>query len=144
MLLPPRTGAGQTATAPADLPLLHREELANGLLLEFFDRSNRYFGDYHRVCIEIRTTLSLDAPVLGPLDADLLQRARRYFGPTLIVTRTRERMGVEGARVAATMSELIEGVRQEASRYLSRPDYPVRLLMVEVEKRELTGKLPLA
>lgn len=144
MLLPPRSGAEQSASSPTDLPLLHREELANGLLLEFFDRSNRYFGDYHRVCIEFRTTLFLDAPVLVQLDAEVLQRARRYFGPALVVTRTRERMGVEGARVAATVSELIEGVRQDAARYLSRPDYPARLLTVEVEKRELAGKSPQA
>lgn len=143
MLLPPRTPE-ESPVAPVGLPLLHREELTNGLLLEFFDRSNRYFGDYHRVCLELRTNLALDAPSLAQLDADLLQRARNYFGPVLVVIRTRERMGVEGARVAATVTELIDGVRQEAANYLSRPDYPARLLAVEVAKREQAGKSPQA
>lgn len=138
MLMPPRS-VEEKSTVVAELPPLHSEELANGLRLEFFDRSNRYFGDYHRVCVEVRTTLPLDVPALGHLDADLRRRAEGYFGSALRVVRLRERMGVESARVEEALRELIDGVRQEAARYLSRPDYPAKLLTVEVEKREGPG-----
>lgn len=138
MLMPPRSAEEKPAVAAEPL-LLHREELDNGLLLEFFDRSNRYFGDYHRVCIEVRTTLPLTALSLAEIGTELRQRAERHFGPALVVVRQRERMGVESARVAVVVRELIDGVLNEAERYLSRPDYPARLLAVEVEKREGPG-----
>jgi hypothetical protein len=39
------------------------EHLANGITLTFFDCSNRYFGDYHRVYIEIHLSVP---PPAGP------------------------------------------------------------------------------
>jgi len=82
------------------------ERLDNGVALEFVDLSNRYFGDYHRVCVEIRLTV----PTKG------LQRIRRL-----------ERMGVAGADVEMTRNQLAEDYFQHAGRYLAHAEYPARL-----------------
>lgn len=133
MLLPP---AQTSVVSPAaSLTSLRSETLANGLHLEFFDHSNRYFGDYHRLCIEVRSSLSLGSASLQGVAPDLLDRARARFGATLTVTRSVERMGVAGAQVDALTLELIEGVLLEAQRYLARPDYPARLLSVELARK---------
>ena len=105
MLPPP---APKTAAPlPEQAKPLQSATLANGLRLEFFDFSNRYFGDYHRICIEVRTSLSLDLPALATFAPALLTRARALFGATLTVTRTVERMGVAGALVEPLKAELI-------------------------------------
>lgn len=133
MFLPP--SAVIASPAVSSEKFLRREVLANGLVLEFVERTNRYFGDYHRVCIEARTTLGLDHPALVVLDAALLTRARVRFGAAVTTIRTLERMGVEGERVAAVTEELIESFLLEAQRYFARPDYPERLLRAELERK---------
>jgi hypothetical protein len=50
------------------MELLRRERLANGLILEFRDLSNRYFGDYHRLHIEVICRIPVDES-LFPLPA---------------------------------------------------------------------------
>ncbi|HAD04232.1 MAG: hypothetical protein A2005_11760 [Desulfuromonadales bacterium GWC2_61_20] len=138
-MLPP--SAPKTAAPLPELAKpLQSATLANGLCLEFYDFSNRYFGDYHRVCIEVRTSLPLDAPVLTAFDPALLTKARALFGVTLTVTRTVERMGVAGAQVEAVKTEIIAGLLHEAHNYLSRPDYPGRLLTAELGRKP-TSKL---
>jgi hypothetical protein len=86
------------------------EYLKNGVTVEFVDLSNRYFGDYHRVCIEIRMIVP----------DNKIQRVRRL-----------ERMGVAGADVESTRNLLAENYWQHAGRYLAHAEYPARLAAVE-------------
>ena len=92
------------------------ERLANGVVVEFFDRTNRYFGDYHRVCVEVRLT------ALSPADAACAQG-----GEPLQEVRLLERMGVPGAEVDATRCRLVDTYWQNAGGYLAHPDYSARL-----------------
>jgi hypothetical protein len=87
----------------------------------FFDLTNRYFGDYHRVCIEVRLTVPLvpgcEASAAGP--AGLSKGLER--------TRHLERMGVAGTEVAAVCARLVDDFLRTTGRYLAHPDYPARL-----------------
>ncbi len=87
---------------------VRREVLSNGLTLVFYDRSLRYFGDYHRVRIEVQCRLA-------DSDADL-------------PLHNLERMGVAGAAVGQVREELIGNFLQSARNYLEQPDFPARLL----------------
>lgn len=91
------------------------ERLDNGVVLEFSDRSNRYFGDYHRVCVEVRLSVS-----------------RPDCEEPLVKVLTFERMGVAGANVEMTRNALVEDYLQNAGRYLAHADYPARLIAAEV------------
>lgn len=92
------------------------EHLANGITLTFFDCSNRYFGDYHRVYVEIRLSVP---PPAGPFTA----------------IRHRERMAVPGAEVEVVRDQLVDDFLRHAGRYLAHPDYPVRLAAGEAAAR---------
>jgi hypothetical protein len=85
------------------------ERLANGIEVEFVDLGNRYFGDYHRVCVEVRVSVTLAG--IGSM-----QQVRRL-----------ERMGVAGADVDAVRCHLVEAYWRSAGLYLAHPDYPARL-----------------
>jgi len=84
------------------------ERLANGVVVEFVDLSNRYFGDYHRVCIAVQIHV--------PLPVDCRQSIKHL-----------ERMGVAGADVATVRDRLIDDYWRHAGPYLARPDFPARL-----------------
>lgn len=86
------------------------ERLENGLELAFFDLTNRYFGDYHRVCVEIR-----------------LRIGAQPEGAGLAETRLLERMAVAGADVLSVRDRLVEDFLKNALPYLSRSDFPARL-----------------
>jgi hypothetical protein len=92
------------------------ERLANGIELTFVDRSNRYFGDYHRVCVEVRVHVP---PPTGPLE----------------LARHLERMAVPGAEVAVVRGRLIVDFLHHVGAYLARPDTPTRLAAAETAGR---------
>lgn len=102
------------------MEIFRTERLANGIELAFHDCSNRYFGDYHRVCVEIR----LQIPA-----AD---------GPLLLVRRL-ERMGVPGAETAAMRNRLVDDFIRHAGRYLAQPDCPAKLLARETTRSARSG-----
>lgn len=114
----------------------HREDLTNGLVLEFHDRSNRYFGDYHRLHLEVvcRIPLEADFPPLSGLEDDVLEQARRAFGDHVEFRRELTRMGVAGADVETTRRRMIEDFMDATGRYLAAPDFAVRFVRSRLEE----------
>lgn len=94
------------------------ERLDNDVELDFFDLSNRYFGDYHRVCVKIHVRVP-----------------RPDREEPLVKVQTLERMGVAGAAVEATRDGLVDAYLQNAGRYLAHVDYPARLLAAQASSR---------
>ncbi|MDZ4183726.1 MAG: hypothetical protein U1D97_01950 [Desulfuromonadales bacterium] len=135
MLLPPVSSqqhpAATTATVAA--PPFAEERLTNGLYLRFFDQSNRYFGDYHRLRIVVEIELNLSNELLT--DPELLSAAKKRFGASLTTSKVLERMGVPGSRVDALRGELVASYQTEVQSYLSRPEVPLRLLRAELANK---------
>lgn len=96
-----------------------RIDLANGLQVEFFDRSNRYFGDYHRIQVEVRLRFELPVQV-GP-DAEFWQRVRMAHGHHLEVRRVLERMAVPTADTDRVRERLVTDFLAHNRPYLERP-----------------------
>ena len=104
--------------------------LENGLELSFSDVSNRYFGDYHRICI----VATLAFPLERLVDDELRRRASAVFGQRLEVTKRLERMGVPSAELEQTRSAMVSDFLRHAASYLDRPDFPRRLVAAELRK----------
>ena len=135
MLLPPASQPSSfVPDAPAAAtPPFAEETLVNGLHLRFYDQSNRYFGDYHRVRIVVEIELALNNELLD--DQELLAAGRKRFGATLTISKVLERMGVPGARVESLRAELVASYQTEVQSYLSRPEVPLRLLRAELANK---------
>lgn len=115
---------------------LKEEILGNGLRLQFSDESNRYFGDYHRVCVVATITCDLKSlPQVTPEDQEFHQQALMALGEQLSIVKRFERMGVSSADVEAVRAAMIKDFLQHASPYLSRPDYMRSLVAAELNKR---------
>jgi len=107
---------------------LRQKTLANGLQIEIFDASNRYFGDYHRVCLQV--VLSFDAAsavVASDGDRQFWDDFRAARGDAVRVEKSLVRMGVAGAEVERTVNALADDFLRAADDYMARPDYLQRL-----------------
>lgn len=114
-----------------------RKKLPNGLQIEIFDETNRYFGDYHRVCLRVVMSLDLSAAAVnGPDDASFWAEAGSVFGGKLQVVKKLVRMAVPGVAVEQTALNLADEFFKLADDYLSRPDYPQRLARAELDARK--------
>lgn len=102
------------------------EILENGVELAFFDLSNRYFGDYHRVCIEVHISVGAATGAACPETGHPVP---------VVQIRHLERMGVAGAELEATRNRMVQEFLQHAGSYLARDDYPVRLAVVQATSR---------
>ncbi|MDH3997266.1 MAG: hypothetical protein OET90_00360 [Desulfuromonadales bacterium] len=110
---------------------IREEVLDNGITIVFNDESNRYFGDYHRICIVAAITCPL------PQDKDTFwQQARTQLGEQLSVTRSFERMGVASANVETTRQSMIDEFMQSNVAYMQREQYLRSLVQAELSKRK--------
>jgi hypothetical protein len=110
---------------------MKHECLDNGLKISFRDESNRYFGDYHRVCVVATISYTFDRLA----DDDLRLRAIAVYGEQIKLEKRLERMGVPSTEVEQVRDALIDDFMRQATIYMSRPDYPRLLIAAELSKQ---------
>jgi hypothetical protein len=107
--------------------------LANGLTVEFFDLSNRYYGDYHRVCIEVRCRIVL--PGEHSLAAADPEKKLATLGDQVVFVRSMEKMGVAGEALETVRAEMIDGFARSTFSYLGAEGFPALLMAREKAKK---------
>lgn len=98
--------------------------LQNGLVISFVDKSNRYFGDFHRICITAVVTLpeALELPAGFPKE-----RAR--------LEKKLEKMGVPSEDVESERKALVEAFLQTSRAYFEKADFPQQLLRKLIQEK---------
>ena len=99
-------------------------KLENGLLASFYDHTNRYFGDFHRVCIEVK----IDIPLQSISLPDELVTAAAKLKAPLRYEKRLEKMGVTSADLVTVRDSLISGFLASSSSYLTNPKFPIQFL----------------
>ena len=110
------------------MKVIKQASLDNGLQISFSDESNRYFGDYHRICVVVTISYAVDRLA----DDDLRLQAASVYGDRLKVARHLVRMGVPSADCATVRNALVDDFMRHAAGYLSRSDYPRLLVAAEL------------
>ncbi len=98
-----------------ELPEIHT--LPNGLKLDYSDASKRYYGDYYRICIEIKCALP-----------------QEDYGCWHLFKKL-ERMGVASSDLDSAKLELLESFSHMIMPYLQRADFPKRFEVAKSERR---------
>ncbi|WP_432822053.1 hypothetical protein [Trichloromonas sp.] len=117
---------------------LRTEHLANGVRVDFIDRSNRYFGDYHRLRVEVRCRIAV-TPQLFAATADPCaeaDRVRSRLGDEVLWVRHLERMGVAGGDLEMVRSEMIDSFVKSSFSYLQSHEFPIRFVAIEMVERQ--------
>src|SRR6056297_988469 len=105
--------------------IIASEKLDNGLVLNFHDQGNRYFGDYHQVKVLVSCRLELeDRLVSDHLSTEDLVKARQVFGDHLEYRHVLKQMGVAGDAVEAAQGDLVENFIKHTAGYMNKPDFP--------------------
>jgi len=94
-------------------------DLANGVRVMFTDCTNRYYGDYHRVSIEINLSFA----------AENYQNIYKF--------QTLERMGVSGDDVVAVQTHLVDSFRSGTMVYMTRDGFADKFLMVHKKRKSV-------
>lgn len=117
--------------------IIKTENMANGLKIEFKDCSNRYYGDYHRVRIEVDCSVPLTPAVLAQVAESESEREniRKVLGKNYVYTRVLEQMGVPGDALEEAKRNLIDSFAGSTFSYMAQPSFPLRLIAREMERR---------
>jgi hypothetical protein len=117
--------------------IIQTENLPNGMKIEFIDCSNRYYGDYHRVRIEVRFIFPLTPAVFEQIADSEAERVniRKVLGGKYVYTRVLEKMGVPGDALEETRRSLIDSFIGSTFSYMAQPSFPLRLIVRELARR---------
>lgn len=99
--------------------------LKNGLIIRFFDQSNRYFGDFHRIFIKVQIAL----PDHFELTAGL-NREKAYL------ERSIEKMGVTSAEFERERNALIDAFLATSKNYFEKDDFPKQLSLKLLQRKQ--------
>ena len=107
-------------------------ELSSGLRVKFYDQSNRYYGNFHKVRISVVAQI----PVDGTLLSEDLKRLIPQPMDLVSYETMLERMAVPTEQLAEVRSSLVNDFLASASRYLTSKVFVEGLL----RRREMTKK----
>ena len=114
-----------------DLMKLARQvPLENGLTVSFYHHSHRYFGDYHRVRVEI----ICEVPVMEEYFSDpaAFAEARSFLGRNVFFRRNLELMGIPTAELENSLEKTIDNFSEHSLSYLASPMFPRRMVLAEL------------
>ena len=117
--------------------LLHQQLLDNGLELIFNDLSNRYFGDFYQIKIEVISRVPLSDLLLSESGLSEREkiRAKNRFGDVFETHQELKRMGVAGPEVAIVTRQMIRQFLDSSLPYISDSEFPSRLLRQRLSER---------
>ena len=108
-------------------------ELNNGVVVEFFDQTNRYFGDFNRVKINVIAKIPL---FVSSLPEDLQEVAATYPG-FIVYEKSLEQMGVATSQVQTVIDSLVANFIKSVGPYLEKRNFAENLLRkIRNEKRD--------
>lgn len=106
--------------------------LVNGLEFTVFDRTRPYYGDYHRVLLEVVCDVPLHRDFFVS-DDDFID-GRHLLGESVRYCRILEKMAVPFSDLQAVRDDLLARFRSQAECYLALATFPVKLVRSECEK----------
>ena len=123
--------------------LLSRQNLANGLVLEFWDRSRPLTGDRWQVVVEIRVPVAVTPETLPPElrpQGDLVSAA---LGAEVVFIKLEERHFVADGEIPALLAQLQEQLSSSLAAYLAHPEFAPRFIRKRyadyLERKKIRG-----
>lgn len=98
---------------------LHKIELDNGVVVEFYPQGNRYFGDYHRLQIKVIASIPFDEAILPE---ELKKSAKQYSG-FITYEKTLERMGIATNQIDSTIQSMVDDFIKTVGCYLEHKQF---------------------
>ncbi len=120
------------------MKLAKKISLANGLTVCFYHHTHRYFGDYHRIRVEIICEVPVTEEYFET--AAECAEARAVLGGPVVFRRNLEMMGIPGAEVERCLDNTIENFTKNSLSYLLSPSFPRKLVLAELAEAGEKGR----
>lgn len=98
-------------------------KLENGIVVEFHTRANRYFGDYHRLQIDVIALI----PMKSGCSTAYLQEQAEKNSEFITYEKTLERMGVATNEIEITIKSMMYDFIETTGRYLVKKHFAENL-----------------
>ena len=99
-------------------------ELNSRITVDFYDHSNRYYGDFHRVKITASTKIPFAIDTIPTDLQPLAQKSNGYIS----YTKDMEQMGVPSTKVETVKESLINSFISTVGSYLQKDNFAAGLL----------------
>ena len=112
--------------------LIRELPLPNGLTVSFFDQTCRYFGDFHRVKMEIVCKV----PVYAEYFEDRLafDDAKSLLSDEVVYKQSVEQMGVPSTEIERVLNRLMANFEAHSLPYFAAATFPQKLMRTEITK----------
>jgi len=124
------------------MKLVKEIHLKNGLTVSIFNHNHRYFGDYHRVKVEI----TCEVPIMEKYFATRAECADAIssLGRSVCFKRSVEQMGVSTDELEPCLERIIDNFINHSLSYLASNEFPRKLIQKELANstRKARGTYP--
>ncbi len=107
---------------------LFRQDLPNGLTLEFYDRSRPMAGDRWQVILEVRLPHPLTAATVPPDLRDRADEVIAALGQEILFTKQEIRHFIDIREIPALLQEIQTRIWEGLKNYASHPDFAGRYI----------------
>jgi hypothetical protein len=122
--------------------LLRTISLDNGLTINIYDRTKRYYEAFHLVKLEIVCEVLLLSDFFAS-ESDF-STAKKLLGPSVVYRRTLEHMGVPAVELETAKTRLVQNFEQNSIPYFAAAHFPQKIVISEYTraKKRLPSQQP--
>jgi len=106
--------------------------LPNGLTVSFYDYTSRYFGDFHRVKMEIICKVPVSAEYFQ--DRRVFDDARSLLSDEVVYRHNVEQMGVPTTEIETVLQRLMTNFIEHSLPYFASVQFPGKIVLAAVNK----------
>ncbi len=135
----------------AEVKYLEDEQLANGVMVRFYDESRRVAGDRWQVTVRYDAVVSISESFWGLVsgEPELIEEIRAILGEEIVLTNVNERNFISAEVKEALVAEIVSRARENIFGYLADPGFPERyfkrrfkLACEEIERKKREVRVP--
>lgn len=134
----------------AEVKHLEDVQLANGIVVRFYDESRRVAGDRWQVTVRYDAVISVSETFWSLVsgEPELIEEIRAALGTEIILTNVNERNFISAEEKEALVTEIVSRARENIFGYLADPGFPKRYFKrcfkeareeIERKRREVWG-----
>ena len=132
----------------AEVKHLEDEQLANGVVVKFYDESRRVAGDRWQVKVRYDAVISVSETFWSLVsgEPELIEEIRAALGSEIVLSYINERNFISAEEKEVLVAEIVNRARKNIFGYLDAPEFPERLFKrrfkearekIERKKREV-------
>jgi len=110
----------------AEVKHLEDEQLANGVVVRFYDESRRVAGDRWQVTVRYDAVVSVSETFWSLVsgEPELIEEIRAALGTEIVLTNVNERNFVSTEEKETLVTEIVSRARKNIFGYLADPKFP--------------------